>query len=78
MARVVQLAGRREAYWRSILARWKRSGLSVRTFCRTEGLNQGTFYWWRREAYSNGCLAVRRNVWWSSCRSDGHGRRQPM
>lgn len=32
-----------------VLARWKRSGLSVRTFCRAEGLNQGTFYWWRRE-----------------------------
>jgi transposase len=49
MARVVQLAGSRETYWRSVLARWERSGLSVRTFCRTEGLNQGTFYWWRRE-----------------------------
>jgi hypothetical protein len=49
MARVEQLAVSRETYWRSVLARWKRSGLSVRTFCRFEGLNQGTFYWWRRE-----------------------------
>lgn len=49
MARVVQLAGSRETYWRAVLARWKRSGLSVRNFCRAEGLNSGTFYWWRRE-----------------------------
>jgi transposase len=49
MAQVVQSDGSREPYWRMVLARWKRSGLSVRTFCRAEGLNQGTFYWWRRE-----------------------------
>lgn len=45
MARVVQTDSNREPYWRMVLARWKRSGLSVRTFCRAEGLNQGTFYW---------------------------------
>ena len=39
----------REPYWRRVLARWKRSGLSVRAFCRAEGLNALTFYWWRRE-----------------------------
>ena len=54
MARIVQLAGRPETNWRSVLARWKRSGLSVRTFCRAEGLNQGTFYWWRRELNRRG------------------------
>ena len=40
MARVVQSGGSREPYWRMVLARWKRSGLSVQTFCRAEGLNQ--------------------------------------
>jgi transposase-like protein len=49
MAREVQSGSGREMYWRLVLARWKRSGLSVRTSCRAEGLNQGTFYWWRRE-----------------------------
>jgi|SRR5271166_3475780 len=49
MAHVVQSGGSREPYWRMVLTRWKRSGLSVRTFCRAEGLHQGTFYWWRRE-----------------------------
>ena len=39
----------REPYWRQVIARWKRSGLSVRAFCGAEGLNPMTFYWWRRE-----------------------------
>jgi transposase len=49
MARVAQSGGGREPYWRLVVARWKHSGLSVRTFCGAEGLNPGTFYWWRRE-----------------------------
>jgi hypothetical protein len=38
----------REPYWRQVLARWRRSGLSVRAFCRAEGVNEPRFYWWRR------------------------------
>ena len=49
MARVVQAGGSRESYWRLVLARWKRSGLSVRAFCRAEGVNEPKFYSWRRE-----------------------------
>ena len=37
-----------ESYWRQVLARWRRSGLSVRAFCRAEGVNEPRFYWWRR------------------------------
>ena len=32
-----------------VLARWRQSGLSVRAFCRAEGVNEPMFYWWRRE-----------------------------
>ena len=39
----------REPYWRQILARWRLSGLSVRAFCRAEGVNEPQFYWWRRK-----------------------------
>jgi transposase len=39
----------RESYWRQVLARWRRSGLSVRAFCRAEGVNEPQFYWWRRK-----------------------------
>jgi transposase-like protein len=49
MAKAVQVRKSREPYWRQVVARWKRSGLSVRAFCRTEDLNQMTFYRWRRE-----------------------------
>ena len=39
----------RQSYWRQVLARWRRSGLSVRAFCRAEGVNEPRFYWWRRK-----------------------------
>src|SRR3954463_10613720 len=38
-----------ELYWRQVQARWQRSGLSVRTFCRTERVNEGLCNWWRRK-----------------------------
>ena len=47
MAKAVHGRPSREPYWRQVLARWKRSGLSVRAFCGAEGLNPMTFYWWR-------------------------------
>src|SRR4029077_19781238 len=49
MAEVARNGSSREAYWRQVVARWKRSGLSVGAFCRAEGLNQATFYRWRWE-----------------------------
>jgi transposase len=49
MAKSVHGRPSRESYWRQAVARWKRSGLSVRAFCGAEGLNPMTFYWWRRE-----------------------------
>jgi transposase len=39
----------REPYWRRVLGRWRRSGLSVRAFCQAEGVNEPQFYWWRRK-----------------------------
>src|SRR4051812_33626140 len=47
MARATGDPGR-EPYWRKALERWQRSGLSVRAFCRAEGVNEPLFYWWRR------------------------------
>jgi transposase len=39
----------REPRWRRVLARWRRSGLSVRAFCRAEGISEPSFYLWRRK-----------------------------
>lgn len=47
MAHAVDNLGR-EPYWRMVIGRWRRSGQSVRAFCRAEGINEPKFYWWRR------------------------------
>jgi transposase len=39
----------RELHWRTVLARWRRSELSVRAFCQAEGVSEPTFYLWRRK-----------------------------
>jgi transposase len=39
----------RESYWRTVLARWRRSELSVRAFCQAEDVSEPTFYVWRRK-----------------------------
>jgi hypothetical protein len=31
------------------MERWRGSGLSIRAFCRAEGIAEPRFYWWRRE-----------------------------
>ena len=41
-------SGERESYWRGMLARQKRSGLSVAAFCRREQISPPSFYQWRR------------------------------
>jgi len=38
----------REAFWRAAVTRQAASGLSVRGFCRREGLAESNFYAWRR------------------------------
>jgi hypothetical protein len=48
MAKGQQRDSVREAQWRQILARHGKSGLSVRAFCRREGLPESAWYAWRR------------------------------
>lgn len=38
----------RETFWRGALARQRESGLTVRAFCRREGVSEPSFYAWRR------------------------------
>lgn len=37
----------REREWHDRLARQAASGQSVAAFCRSKGIAEGTFYWWR-------------------------------
>jgi hypothetical protein len=39
----------REKFWRRMVRQHQRSGLTVRDFCRREGLKDWTFRWWRQE-----------------------------
>src|SRR5262249_22539374 len=39
----------REKFWRRTTREQRRSGLSVRDYCRREGLRDWTFRWWRQE-----------------------------
>lgn len=36
-------------FWEGCIGRWRKSGLSVREFCRRESLSEPLFYSWRRE-----------------------------
>lgn len=38
----------KEAFWRLALDECRGSGLSVRAFCRREGLSEASFYSWRK------------------------------
>ena len=48
MATGMRRNAEREARWRAAIARWAASELSVREFCRREGLGEPAFYAWRR------------------------------
>ncbi len=39
----------KEAYWRGQFARQSASGLSIRSWCRENGVSEPTYYVWRRE-----------------------------
>ena len=39
----------KERFWRQMVRRCARSGLSIREFCDRETISEGSFYAWRRE-----------------------------
>jgi hypothetical protein len=41
--------GAKERLWREAVRRQRASGLTIRAFCRGEGLSEQGFHWWRRE-----------------------------
>ena len=38
-----------QQFWRMAIETWQASGLSVRQFCKQEGLQEPTFYSWRKK-----------------------------
>ena len=45
----------KEQHWRQHLAAWRRSGQTVRAYCRAQGLSEPTFYAWRRNLSERPC-----------------------
>ena len=43
-----KIAGARDEYWREKIATQERSGRSVQQFCKEQGLNNPSFYYWRK------------------------------
>lgn len=46
---------RKERFWRRAVLQWRKSGLSIRDFCRQQQLSEPNFYAWR-------ALIARRNT----------------
>jgi len=40
---------KKESFWRRGIRQQANSGMSVRGWCRQQGLKEASFYWWRRE-----------------------------
>lgn len=54
MARWSLARRRSRAEWEGLVERHRTSGLSVREFCGIEGLNVGTYKWWKRQLRAAG------------------------
>lgn len=39
----------KQVKWRSLIAEQKESGQSAAAFCRTRGLREGLFYYWKKQ-----------------------------
>jgi transposase-like protein len=49
----------KERFWRRIVQQWRKSGLSVRDFCRQRDLPKPRFYAWRRTLQQRDAEAAR-------------------
>lgn len=39
----------KEAFWKLAVDEWRSAGTTIREFCRSNGLKESAFYFWRRE-----------------------------
>jgi hypothetical protein len=49
MGKVREIDGDQEQFWRMAIETWQASGISVRQFCKDEGLTEPQFYQWRKK-----------------------------
>lgn len=48
MSTTKQRSSSKERFWRTMVRRWRRSGLSIREFCAEQQIAEPSFYAWRR------------------------------
>jgi len=51
-----KVTGARDEYWRERIAAQERSGLTVQQFCKEQGLNNPSFYYWRKRFRQQGSV----------------------
>ena len=66
-----------EQFWRTMVAKWIKSQLNIRDFCRKHRLQEPSFYHWRREiaardgqpiaTQSQPTTTRRSSEWWRLC-----------
>lgn len=49
MGKTKESANDQQQFWQMVMDTFKSSGLSVRSFCKQEGLSEPAFYSWRRK-----------------------------
>jgi hypothetical protein len=49
MSRNKQAEAERQQFWQMAIETYKASELSVRQFCRQEGLSEASFYYWQKK-----------------------------
>ncbi len=54
MGKVRETEADQEQFWRMAIETWQSSGLSIRQFCKNEGLSEPHFYQWRKKLNGSG------------------------
>jgi hypothetical protein len=49
MRKTREVDGDQEQFWRMVVETWQTSELSIRQFCKKEGLSEPQFYQWRKK-----------------------------
>ena len=59
-SRTPEAKARREAHWRDVLERWRRSALHRSEFSRREGVSRDVLGWWQAEVHKRDLARQRR------------------
>ncbi|MCP4599049.1 MAG: hypothetical protein GY847_00660 [Proteobacteria bacterium] len=61
MSKKKPIRQKRQRDWQKVIQQWQKSGLSVRTFCRQQGIPTTSFYQGRRRLTASALTSPRQN-----------------